>query len=200
MDNACWVGEKRECLPSGLSVLWGLVFHPVPKKGKIKSFDSQETLIRSRGAFVMCCQICSDALTHVLERKINNLITALSGCPKARDSLNYLSAARAVWLLPPVYSSERVLSIRNASLPPFHRPFQPVLSLLHNYPVSRHFSVLPLNLAWLHASQLLPRLWGCRDHTAQHQWQRHHGDIPGATEADISKYEAAPEPNWRLEC
>lgn len=101
----------------------------------------------------------------------------------------YFLGGRSHHLLPPVYSSECVLSIADASLPLFQNKFQPVLSLLHNYPVSRHFSVLLLNMAWLHASQLLPRLCGCRDHTSQHQWWRHHGDIPGASEADIPKYE-----------
>lgn len=199
MDNACWVGEKRECLPLGLSVLWGLVFHPVPEKGKIKSFDSQETLICSRDAFVMCCQICSDALTHALERKINNLIAALSGCPKALDSLNYLSAARAVWLLPPVYSSERVLSIRNASLP----------STVHFSPSSVYSIITPF------LGTSLSFLWTWRDCTPVNSFSVCGGVetilpsisgsdtteiFQGATEADISKYEAAPEPNWRLEC
>lgn len=153
VEDACWAGEQRECLPSGLSVLWGLVFHLVPEKGKNKIL-----YVFFFFSFIV-----------------------------------YFLGGRSHHLLPPVYSSECVLSIADASLPLFQSKFQPVLSLLHNYPVSRHFSVLLLNMAWLHASQLLPRLCGCRDHTSQHQWWRHHGDIPGASEADIPKYEV-PSP------
>lgn len=138
VEDACRAGAQRERLPSGLSVLWGLVFHPVPGKGKKKtSLGSQETLISLTWDIFPLCRRADKYVqrpdTCIKKQK------KLSDCsfkrlPKGTWQLK-LAAARAVWLLPAVYSSKRVLSIGDAGLPLSHRPRSP--------PQLPRFSALP---------------------------------------------------------
>lgn len=182
---------ERGRLPLGLSVLWGLVFHPVPEKeaknkalvGTTFGFLAPWARVRRHMLAAPRCQMVSKTLTDAFENEINNVLAAASARPTALDSLDLLSAARGVWRPPPVDESERVLSIRGADPPPNHRPpCRPFLNLLHNY-------TAPLKMAWLRAPQipqLLPlwlTFWGVETGNSG-------CDIPGAPKADTSKYEA----------
>lgn len=94
-----WIGHA-EPASSGKAYRWaslssGAWFSTQSlKKERTKASIHKKLWIPSCEAFF----IYIIAPTHALESEINNLVLALSGCPKALDSLNCPSAARAVWL------------------------------------------------------------------------------------------------------